>query len=820
MRELRRVLLDSKFILALVVLIAFNVAALYLEQTRANQCSNLLIYGRAYQQLMSEIKSDDLTRIQRQLEEQQKKYEDNLASMDKSVTQSDALATSGTDAVAPLHYSEDDYGAVVEEKQIVDRLLKQVQDLRGYPAYLLQIQQEKERITKFSFLQSGNGFGLKNVEKTARDFQPLFDTKVQFGADWAVKTFTQYRLPDYLSLIIIVLVCFRLNEEQRKGLKGLFSSLPRGRRWLASNRALLLLLLSVAITVFFYIGTLITCFVLFGGTQDLGRPLQSITLFQTSTLQISIREYLILFCVLKVFATFLIALAIWNIFRIFNEIKFSMLLLILTFGVEYLAYSSIPVQSYLNPLKYINLFSFVDINPLFFGYFNLNVFGYPVNVRLIIFALLLPCILFLLLLSLRERYVKRHKLQNRLRWLRRLTARMITGLHLFGFELYKLLILQKGVLVFAALVIVVVNIQFLSYIPQDAVERQTEVYLRQLEGPITRTTISKIDHLRAEISAQEASFAEIDARYHNGQISFAEYYKKASVHDDILIRDAALQTVQNKVTKLQRLKRETSESPWLLPEYSFKSIYGYLSSLEQDHESFARQQGLSILSLFALCLLFAGSYAFEHQSGTISLLRTTPRGRRYLRVNKLFVSILSACFVWLCVNGMEVFRLYQNIAWSSLQAPAYSLSMFMFAPQHLSTTGYLSIIYLLRLVNLWCVACIIMLISSKCKSVGQATLVSSLVIVVPSLMYIVFGIGAFQYLALSLPFSVMNTLIRANGVLWGSIKTTLVLLCLAITSLLAIGYRRQGTFSHLRERFLPHKNNSQHSVSTHKKSLC
>ena len=792
MQELRRVLVNGKYAVIFIALILLNMIVLYREQANENYCNDIFAYGQTYQKIISQIESIDFNEIQYQLEEKQKNCKAIISAMDAFLARYETLE--GFDDTYPdlaRGFDKIDYEYISYEQQIVVQLLKQVQELINYPEYLSQIQDRKDRMMKFSFLQSESGFALRNVEKTAQDFQSLEEIDIQFGSDQAITAFVQYRLPDYLSLIIIMIFCLKFSEDQRKGLWELFHSLPRGRRWLAANRIFILFTLSFAIMALLYISTLVECFALFGGVQDLGRPIQSISIFQTCTLHISIFQYLIYFFAFRLCATFLLALVMWNLLRCFKEIKYSILLIAVILGVEYYLYNSIPEQSYLNILKYINLFSFIHINPVFTGYFNLNLFGYPLNARPVIIILLLPCIILALLICFCERRITGNKLILRLRWKTSIKAHMISRLHFFGFELYKLLIIQKGLPVFAVLLIILLKFQFFSYIPRTDVERQTETYLTQLEGEITQNTISEITRLQEEIDTQKDSFSQAETAYLEGQISYAEYYKQASQFDSALLQEAALYEVQSRVSELQIRQQASSEKLWILSENNYKSMYGFIINQEQDEESFTKQHTLGVLSLAALCLLIAGSYSYENQSGINNLLNTMAKGKSHLRMNKLKVNLLITFFVWLCINGIEVYRLYQETSLSNIHAPVQSLSIFPRFPLHISIMEFLLIVYLIRLINLWCVTCFIMLLSKWCKREAQATLISIIIFVIPSLIYAIFGTDTFQYLALSIPVSVMGTLVTDTGTMQNCIVMTLIMLFCAIFSLLLIKYYKK-----------------------------
>ncbi|MDR2714966.1 MAG: hypothetical protein LBB42_05565 [Coriobacteriales bacterium] len=788
MQEFRRVIGNGKYALVFILLVILSAALLYQEQSENNLSIDAFEYGKIYQKVHNEIEGDNLYQIEKQLNEKQKKCDDMFAALEVFYVQNKSFDTFFDEHPNLSHdFDKAEYEYVLAREHVVKKLLTQVKDLQDYPAYLLQIQEEKERMQKFSFLQKGGAFSTRNLERTAQDFYPLIGAEVQFGSDQAVTAFTQYKILDFIVLIILLIYCLKFSEDRRKGLRELFSSLPRGRYWLAACRVFILFVISFAITVFIYGGALVECFVLYGGAQDLGRPIQSISIFQSSALQASISQYLAYFFIFRFFATFLLSLIVWGVLRSFSEIKYSVLLLAVIIGVEYALYTFISTQSYLNILKYLNLFSLIHADSIFVGYFNLNIFGYPLGVRLTIIVLLLPCLALLAAACLYEQKAVHSKLLIRSRWFSHIATLLVSNFRLFLFELYKLLIIQKGLLVFCVLLVALLSFQFYSYIPLDDIERQENAYFVELEGEINQKTFSDIALLQRKIDEQKEAFSQIESEYFNGQVSYADYYQQERAFHRALTQEIALERVQKRALDLQESEEVRFASPWLISEHGYKSIYGFMTSDGQDRESFVKQQLVGSFILLALCLLLAGSYSYERQSGSNKLLSTTARGRLRIRINKLGASILITFFVWFCMVGKELYELFQLVPLSSLHAPIQSFSLFAHFPVPATILQFLIFACAMRLVNLACIACVIMLISALCKNVMQTTIISIILLVFPSTLFAFSGADVFKYFALSKPVMVVGSLMSSSGALQGCVIMSSLLLCGAIFSLFLIG---------------------------------
>lgn len=64
-----------------------------------------------------------------------------------------------------------------------------------------------------------------------------------------------------------------------------------------------------------------------------------------------------------------------------SNIQFSVTVLAAILIVEYVLFATLPVQSILNPLKYFNLFSYIQTSKLYTQYLNIDLFGYPFGIR-------------------------------------------------------------------------------------------------------------------------------------------------------------------------------------------------------------------------------------------------------------------------------------------------------------------------------------------------------------------------------------------------------------------------------------------------------
>lgn len=96
------------------------------------------------------------------------------------------------------------------------------------------------------------------------------------------------------------------------------------------------------------------------GSTDLSVNIQSISEFRNCTLTVTAGQFLILFAFAKIMGTFVISSFLALVFIIFSSSATMYLTGLVIIGAEYLLYTLIGQNSFLNLLKYINIFYILD----------------------------------------------------------------------------------------------------------------------------------------------------------------------------------------------------------------------------------------------------------------------------------------------------------------------------------------------------------------------------------------------------------------------------------------------------------------------------
>ena len=214
-----------------------------------------------------------------------------------------------------------------------------------------------------------------------------------------------------------------------------------------------------------------------------------------------------------------------------------------------------------------------------------------------------------------------------------ITDRFFRRLHLFGFEAYKTVWIQKGVVVIALFVYFALGLSYTAPVPaSNATEVVARQYTMELAGKTTDETISRIETIQSELNQTVADYKAAETAFENGEMEYPQfdiYAREASVAQT---KSEGLDMVRKRVEQLREQAREKGFVPYLIAEVPFERVYGEAA----EHN----RQSAAMLSLLILGLLLAGCMTYEKQSGMTGLAVSAVRGREALLIRKI---LLAAC---------------------------------------------------------------------------------------------------------------------------------------------------------------------------------
>lgn len=575
--------------------------------------------------------------------------------------------------------------------------------LAGYSDYLTSIQSQANIQSQTSLFGKPGSFSRRNLAKTAEDFENILGVQVEFGNSRGIERWIDFKLGDYFHLIAMVLLVMSFLEERRRGLWPVIRATCGGRGRLGLTRIGILFVGSVLATALYTALPFAVSMSLHGGWSDLTRPLQSVENFGTCPLRINVLEWLFQFFAVKILSGVLIGLLLWCALGSITNPQFSITVLGVTLAAEFALYEYLPVQSILNGLKYFNIFAYVHTSTLYTEYLNVDLFGFPVGIRVIaLWGLVIFGVLFVLwaiFIQIKRRPEGNRDILSRIsapinRVLDVIRSRLSVG----GWEGYKSLIFQYGILLLALVYLIGGELTFLDA-DSDPTDPWYDAYISDMEGPINDSTDAYLARARENAGKSEDSAALL----------------------------SALDRVEARVEILRQRSKEGGYEPWVAREFTYDIGYG--------PQSQNKQRLNASIAILLTTIMASSLWAFERQSGVTPMLRSTPRGRGRLFRRKAIAAALLAAFVWACVYIREVrFFLYQYPIPTTLQAPVGNFDSLAQFPLNITIWQYMLLVYVVRFLMLIGVAETALAIGLFCPNVRTAYMAGTALLGIPALL--------------------------------------------------------------------------------------
>ena len=606
--------------------------------------------------------------------------------------------------------------AVSDRINALHVLQTQVEHLRDYPAFLAQVQANVRQMRAFSVFNQAGSFSSRNIEKTGADFPTAVE--LQLDNDFALSALVSDPVGAYSLLIFTLALTLQFLSERKKGLWSLIHGSKNGRARLAMKRSGILLLGVLIGTLVLLGGKLLFVAIRCGGLGSLSRNVQSLSVFSDFPWVMPVWAFLLFYFLLKVFGMWLVGLTCWAILQSVNHLPLAICAAGVVLTGEYAMFTLIPDSFVCVIFRYVNLFALVDVPKLAMHYLNLNLFGWPVQGFLLSVCLIPPVLGLLLaanlLLASQKKPVSRiNSILILLDRLRVPFSKAVGRLRLFGLELYKLLWLQKGLLILLLTALYSFVILTPQPLDQNLYDPELAKFSAAMQGPITEQTL-------AEINAQITKYASW----------------------------TPTEGVLRQLTILQNL-RDTCEHSlaakdgmWLINPEPYTALIG----APTDYTNYQRENAMVLL--LALILLLSGIFSLEHQSGMTQLLQRSFRGGVILWRKKLAASLLLTLLVWLLFEAGELWQISRTYGSFALSAPLQSFQFLADYPYQVELWAALAAYLLLRLLAMLAAVSMVLLISCLCRHTNLSILAACALLILPAgLRYM--GIDALNALCLS-----------------------------------------------------------------------
>lgn len=586
--------------------------------------------------------------------------------------------------------------------------------LTSYPQYISSVLQNADNMLDNPLFNDRNSFVYRNVIKTREDYANLLTVRPLPGENQKIMTVLSFKLTSYLLLLIGIYLVTQFLAERDKGLYLLVRSTYRGRFPLSLER-IITLILGLTVSSFLLFGSILLISDFTGPGLLLSRPVQSIPEFSGIPYECSIASYLLLFLLRKLLGVIVTCLLLYFCMSLLR----SSLCLFLFGGIflgEYALYAALLPTSRFCSLKYLNLYTFVFCGEDYGHYLNLNLFGRPVsagNAATFLFLALLPLLSLAALFRFTLQYPKPRHLP--LPFLEKLSAfwsRRKPSLTPFLWECRKILIDQKGILIFAITI-------FLAWSSAEELEyydyrtHYVTHWYETFQGPIDSPLVTSIQKKKAALEHKLERFQKSLARQEEILIEYQEKgYALWSVEANITSLKQSIDEYTKDIHGIGVVLSQAEEG--LMASQKFKkpvdliepSCYELL--FQKDHKTLQRNY---LYILLTIILMFSGTQANEKSSHMDTVLHTVYHGRKPLLIRKLILVFTISLLCGLSFHMVQFLEIGKTLPYHHLSSLLQSVPCMQAFPFAITIQSYLILLYLTRLFLSFLMGGAVMLIS-------------------------------------------------------------------------------------------------------------
>ncbi|NLZ47084.1 MAG: hypothetical protein GX896_10385, partial [Clostridiales bacterium] len=479
------------------------------------------------------------------------------------------------------------------------------------------------------------------------------------------------------------------------------------------------------------------------GFGEISRQIQSIYGFVGSTLNITVKEFFVLFLVSKLFVYFAFAAIIYFVSVISKSSIGMYISLVIIFAIQSVMYYTIPQTSYLSAFGNLNIVSFLNTSSIFERYRNLNFLEEAVScIPVFIIGTLSTIVIFSIIgvvaFSKQVSFGK-SKISTSLQAIVDKLS-IIKGYkttNLFLHECYKIFIGGKVILILLAFGLSI----WYFYTPlSERFESSTEAYYKhymiKYEGALT-------DEKQSDIDAEAEYFDKLQMDLNKASTeSNGNNYNIFMAYQEELIPFPAFQLLQQHAEYLSGTNKG---------EFVYDSGYKLLTG---DQSAGNKDIRLALISMTMLIAGLTYVYSIEYNTGASILLRSSRNGRNKTFATKLIISVFITTAIFILTYAPYFYNVLKAYGTNGILAPANSMDHLANIPDSISIKSYLILISVSRYLIMLVAMIVIFSISKRLKSFISALVLETTVLILPLLLSLL-GIKVFDYILLN-PFIIAN----------------------------------------------------------------
>lgn len=627
------------------------------------------------------------------------------------------------------------------QKNILSYEERQRAYTKDYPQYIAQVLEQADTMSGVSIFQKKNSFSTRNLKKSKKAYRIMAPIQPQEGNYEALEHMISYDGLGYSIVIFgFVLIWYFLRDE-KNGLKKIFYATPGGRSKLAAKRlGVMIGMISIyTISVYGFVG--LAGGIVYGKSSLLNVCAQSMMLLKNYPYPVTVMEYLIIYLLLRILFAVSTVFFMWWLLCLFRVRMFGLMTLVFVYGIEAVLRFGIKDTSVMVFLKYINIVGMMCPGDILYEYRNFNFCNFPFNclATTILLAVVVMFVSYgaILWLAERRRPVEASgKLEKILGDIvvdtRMSLHRKFANFSVKGFELYKLLLVNKG--------IVVILLWLLVIISQLDVTRVNFIGKSALLNDIYREYAGTDDgRLREYVKGQEMIIQEVTREYQekqtlyeNDKISEEAYISATQIYSSYESLIRAVDDLKKQFAYIDRVKRQYGRTVSVVFEKPYRILWTGNGFYED--EGYGNQEIRTIANLLLVIFLMSQIFSYDKMNHMEYVIRCCEGGRTKLFYLRMMISFVICVLVCGISYGLRIWEINRNYPLLTLKAPLQSLEFMERFPLKLSIGGFMILLFWIHVFTLFAVAVFVLWLTYHLSAV-RGIIVAIGILVIPQIAY-------------------------------------------------------------------------------------
>ena len=584
---------------------------------------------------------------------------------------------------------------------------------------------------------------ISSMERTLRDYQKRGRVIYSYGDDRFVLSVLQNRNNIALLLILLFYGCYQLYLSKGHALYAVITSTRCGRSRLKASGLLCLCIWTTVSQLFILIPQFAVSYYLYDGGGQWNRTIQSLESFSDFILPCSVLQFVVLYIGYAVILSCFVSILIWSVMHLCEHLGMAVLVLSVLIWVSYSCYTMNGNSKYVF-FKYCNLIACLVPMELIRQYRLINIVGFLINISLMIplaFTFVSIALAILTLVRAGKPYPsEKTKCLKKLFKGPRERSNCARNQRPLLWEQLKLITEGKHALALIAAVFFALSYQ-LPTLYLDDISLAKRAYYQQLDSMQPEKAESV---LADSLNATESTINNLVIKpEQQTDFVFNQMLRQYTMQQNVL------EHLINEAEEMKEFNKEHYHKEVFFDYYQAENLF----CMGDVYDGKWRMLALLIIVIFLSSVCFP----LEKQSGSLSLIISSPLGVARIFTKKAMAIWMEVFLVILCFAAPEGIKLMEI---TPLWAAAQSIPCLKESACDLSIGGYWLLQWGYRLLILLGVSSVVMLFSFMYRTAYAGVVMAEGVFGLPNLLPILFPAWNVTFLPISLITSNQNAIVR------------------------------------------------------------